>query len=58
MICYRDMAFCTFYADCRHKDTCHRPLTETVKQAAAKWWGGEDAPISVFWDKPACWETP
>lgn len=44
MICYRDMTFCT--AKCAATD-CHRKLTPEVKEAAVKWWGDENAPISV-----------
>lgn len=58
MICYRDMTFCTFYEDCKHKDTCKRPLTDEVQHKAKAWWGSEgEAPIAIFTDKPECWES-
>lgn len=44
MICYRDMTFCSSPA-CKNK--CGRKLTDEVRAAAVKWWGGEDAPICV-----------
>ena len=55
MICYRDMTFCTYYEDCENAKDCHRPLTPEVYEAAVRWWGGVDAPISQFSDKPGCW---
>lgn len=56
MICYRDMTFCPFHADCSGADTCGRALTEEVRAKAKAWWGGmEDGPpICVFTDKPSC----
>jgi len=43
VIHYKDMAFCVS-PGCRNK--CGRKLTDEVR-AAAKRWGGEDAPISM-----------
>ncbi len=57
MIGYRDMTFCPFYQDCKNAPDCHRPLTPEVREYAAKWWGGEDAPICVFMEKPECHEV-
>ena len=37
MMCYKDMTFCTFYQDCAHASTCHRPLTPDVRAAAMEW---------------------
>lgn len=44
MICFRDMTFC-IHPDC----TCdpERQLTDEVREAARKWWGSDDAPISM-----------
>ncbi len=56
MLCYRDMTFCTFHEDCAKAPTCHRPLTDEVKRGAAEWWGGNDAPVALFLEKPACHE--
>jgi hypothetical protein len=49
MICYRDMTFCA-----HAKPGCHRALTNEVHEAAAKWWGSEDAPIAVMDCKGDC----
>lgn len=35
MICYKGMTFCDA-TDCRHFETCHRALTEKVKEGAEK----------------------
>ena len=42
MICYRDTTFC-ISPNC----TCGRTLTDEIKEAAKKWWGGDGAPIAV-----------
>lgn len=44
MISYKDMTFC---ASPNCKDKCGRRLTEEVRAAAKRWWGGDDAPICV-----------
>ena len=44
MICYRDMTFCNSAA---HRPECSRQLTDEVRAAAVKWWGGPDAPIAA-----------
>lgn len=54
MMCYRDMTFCQFYADCKDGKKCSRALTDEVNAAADKWWGKEGAPICTFVDKPGC----
>ena len=54
MMCYRDRTFCTHYTDCSSGNTCDRPLTPEVQEAAEKWWGSKDAPIAVFIEKPKC----
>lgn len=56
MISFRDKCFCPFYTECWHGGDCSRALTFDVKQAAADWWGSEDAPIAVFEDKPDCFK--
>lgn len=55
-MCYRDMTFCPFYEDCKHREECHRPLTPEVVKKAEEWWGGPDAPIAEFTSKPNCYE--
>ena len=52
---YKGKCFCTFYKDCWHGTDCSRAFTFDVKQAAAEW-GGPDAPIAVFEDKPGCFK--
>lgn len=54
MICYKDMTFCPFWRDCADAADCHRPLTDEVRAAAAKWWPGGNAPIAQFVEKPSC----
>ncbi|MHC5011187.1 MAG: hypothetical protein ACYTG6_09585 [Planctomycetota bacterium] len=43
MISFRDMTFCT-NPDC--KCSPGRRLTDEVKAAAERWWGGPGAPIA------------
>ena len=57
MMCYKDMTFCPFHADCAKAATCHRPLTDEVRAAAAAWWPEGDAPICVFTEPPDCHST-
>jgi hypothetical protein len=54
MLCFEDITFCTFYADCIHQYTCNRPLTSEVQEQAEKWWGKPNPPICTFLDKPKC----
>lgn len=57
MICYKDKTWCRHYDGCKHRDECHRPLTDEVIKAAEEWWGNEDAPIAVFVERPECYES-
>lgn len=54
MIGYRDMTFCDFYIKCRDGHKCKSALTPEVKEAAAKWWKGPDAPIYYYITPPSC----
>lgn len=54
MICFRDMTFCPFWIDCKDGKTCDRALTGKIYEAADKWWGGPEAPIMQFVEKPEC----
>ena len=54
MMCFKDITFCSFYKLCTDGSKCHRALTHDVKVAAVKWWGNDDAPISLFVDPPEC----
>ena len=57
MISYKDKTFCGF-KDCQFfGDLCHRSLTEDVEKAAAIWWGSADAPISMYAQKPSCFDV-
>lgn len=47
MMCYKDMTFCSGDG-CTAFDRCHRALTDKVKEDAARWWGGDNAPIAQF----------
>lgn len=50
---YKDRTFCSG-CGCKRYEHCSRSLTQTVRDAAAKWWGGHwktpdyNAPISEF----------
>lgn len=50
MICYKDMTFCDYYADCLAGSSCIRSLTEETKQKAQKM----ELPICHFIEKPDC----
>lgn len=54
MIGYRDMTFCNYHLICKDGKKCERALTEKVREDAEKWM--KNAPISIFADKPECWE--
>lgn len=56
MICYRDMTFCPFHADCGKAPDCSRPLTKEVEAKAREWWGKDGAPIAQYTEKPPCHE--
>ena len=56
MFCYKDRTFCPFYLKCKDGFTCDRALTPVVKIAAYDWWGGMDAPIVIYADKPKCFK--
>jgi len=55
MICYRDMTFCPFYKECKAGSTCLRAFTPAVSAAAEKW-GGKNAPVCLFTERPDCFE--
>lgn len=58
MISFMDMTFCPFYLGCEKSATCGRAYTDRVKEAARRWWGGDDgAPVSLFAEHPNCF-TP
>lgn len=54
MTCYRDRCFCSFYVNCVHGDVCHAALTPEVYASAREWWGSEEAPISMYKERPHC----
>lgn len=56
MMSYKDMTFCPHHEFCTYGIECPRSLTEEVRQDAIMWWGSDDAPISIFLDKPHCFE--
>lgn len=43
MLCYRDQTFC-ISPDC--KNECGRRLTDEIREAAKRWWGGDNPPIA------------
>jgi hypothetical protein len=52
MMCYKDMAFCTFWRDCKDAAECHRPYTDKVEKEAWAWM--EQPPVAFFAAKPDC----
>ena len=47
MMSYRDTTFCEGGSPrCAQFGQCFRALTPEVRERAAKWWGGPDAPIT------------
>ena len=59
MLCYKDKTFCPseFYKTCGAHDSAHpcpRALTPAVQAAADAWWGGSDAPVALFLERPDC----
>jgi hypothetical protein len=54
MISYLDMTFCSHYVACADATGCPRCLTPEVVDAAIKWWGSDDAPISIYAEEPSC----
>lgn len=53
MMCYRDREFCAA-EDCAKFASCPSALTDAVRDAAEKWWGGPDAPIAVSASPKKC----
>lgn len=49
---YLDRTFC-ISPKCNNK--CNRQLTKEIEEDARKWWGSDDAPISVSY---FCGENP
>lgn len=58
MMCYRDMSFCSDADECANKVGCSRWFSPEQFDKAAKWWGGEDAPVAFSSFKSTCnkWE--
>lgn len=62
MLHYKDTTFCTYYADCARADTCPRPLTREIKEAANAWFRSwcsdpaKSAPVAIYMEKPGCWQ--
>jgi len=54
MLHYKGKTFCPFYETCDKRNECGCALTPAVEAAAANWWGSDDAPISMFGEKPEC----
>lgn len=51
MMCFRDMTFCS--SDCTNEG-CLRHFGEADKEAAKRWWGGDDAPVAYCDFSPMC----
>lgn len=46
MLCYR--SFCSAYPTRCSNDECDRAFTASEAARAAKWWGGEGAPVAYM----------
>lgn len=57
MMCYRDRTWCSF-TECKKASKCDRAFTESDRQKAKEWWGGDDYPVCFFSEKPDCYEEP
>ena len=55
MMSYRDRTYCQD-TTCKNFNQCDQALTDVVKQNAIKWWGSEDAPISIHAERLGCYE--
>lgn len=56
---FQDKTFCTGDG-CTKFDACPRAYNASAQKAAAAWWGGPGAPISLFLDPPSldCYSAP
>ena len=50
MICYRDMTFCPYYAQCESGFTCYRAYTVNVRKMAKS----STLPVAVFNEPSEC----
>lgn len=55
MRCYKDKTWCPYYKTCKHGKTCLRALTPKIIKEAITWWGSDEAPVSVYLNKPECY---
>ena len=53
MLCYMDKTFCGYYRTCSKGGSCHRALTEQVKESAKK----AELNICVFMERPGCYKS-
>lgn len=56
IMAYGDKTFCPF-KECNNFNSCHRALTDKVHEAAKEWWGGDNYPLAVYVNPPACYEN-
>ena len=54
---YKDRTWCTDYT-CKKFDSCATAFTHEEKEKAIAWWGGTDAPVSLYSDRLLCYEAP
>jgi hypothetical protein len=54
-VSYKDITFCQESTCARFGKNCSRSLTPEMEDAAKRWWGSDDAPISVFTGRPDCY---
>lgn len=55
-VSYKDMTFCQESSCAKFGKDCSRSFTPEVEDAAKRWWGSDEAPISVFTGRPDCYE--
>jgi hypothetical protein len=55
-VSYKDITFCQESSCAKFGKGCPRSFTPEVEDAAKRWWGSDEAPISVFTGRPDCYE--
>jgi hypothetical protein len=56
MICYRNRWWCP-HTNCKKFGAiCDRSYTQKVAADARRWWGVDEAPVDLRFEKPKCFE--
>lgn len=53
---FQDTTFCNFYEKCVKSKECKIAFTKEMSDKSVEWWGGQDAPVSFYAEKPECYE--